>query len=280
MQPRHQEAKPRQQEAKKASKTAMKAAVAKTSSKPSPKLEITKLAAGKLSPKIAVAPKPTASVKPAPAAAAPKLDVAKAAPAMRPGMAPMSASRMPAPTLPRPAAVAPGDAFKVGDHAVYPARGVAEVVSIEEKDIAGKRQAFYVLRLLDTDHKIMVPVANASSIGLRKPISESEIRRIFQILKVKDVPIDTQTWNRRQRALVEKLSTGSVFEVAEVMRDLERVKDVKDALSFSERQMLERARQLLVKEIAVSRNKSDDAVRAQIDAVFGGAARQTPVKSN
>ncbi len=175
----------------------------------------------------------------------------------------------PAPVAPTPVV----GAFKVGDHAVYPARGVAEIVSIEEKDIAGKRQAFYVLRLLDTDHKIMVPVANAASIGLRKPISEGDIRRIFQILKVKDVPIDTQTWNRRQRAFVEKLSTGSVFEVAEVMRDLERVKDVKDALSFSERQMLERARQLLIKEIAVSRNKSDDTVRAQIDALFAAASR-------
>jgi CarD family transcriptional regulator len=182
-----------------------------------------------------------------------------------------------------PAAAVPAPApttgtFKVGDHAVYPARGVAEIVSIDEKDIAGKRQSFYVLRLLDTDHKIMVPVANAANIGLRKPISEGDIRRIFQILKVKDVPIDTQTWNRRQRAFVEKLSTGSVFEVAEVMRDLERVKDVKDALSFSERQMLERARQLLIKEIAVSRNKTDDAVRAQIDALFASASR--PTKSN
>jgi len=175
-------------------------------------------------------------------------------------------------------APAPG-AFKVGDHAVYPARGVAEIVSIEDKDIAGKRQSFYVLRLLDTDHKIMVPVANAASIGLRKPINEGEIRRIFQILKVKDVPIDTQTWNRRQRAFVEKLSTGSVFEVAEVMRDLERVKDVKDALSFSERQMLERARQLLIKEIAVSRNKTDETVRAQIDALFAAASRNA-TKSN
>lgn len=180
---------------------------------------------------------------------------------------------------PAPVAVPVAGAFKVGDHAVYPARGVAEIVSIDEKDIAGKRQSFYVLRLLDTDHKIMVPVANAANIGLRKPISEGDIRRIFQILKVKDVPIDTQTWNRRQRAFVEKLSTGSVFEVAEVMRDLERVKDVKDALSFSERQMLERARQLLIKEIAVSRNKPDDSVRAQIDALFAAASRAN-AKSN
>jgi CarD family transcriptional regulator len=269
MQPRHQEAKPRPQEAKKASKTTIKAAAKTPAAKPAPKLEIAKMAVAKtaVAAKVAIAPKPVTPF-------VPKSTLSFAPKAAQPKPAPVPSAVAPAPARTVP------DAFKVGDHAVYPARGVAEVVSIEEKDIAGKRQAFYVLRLLDTDHKIMVPVANATSIGLRKPISENEIRRIFQILKVKDVPIDTQTWNRRQRAFVEKLSTGSVFEVAEVMRDLERVKDVKDALSFSERQMLERARQLLVKEIAVSRNKSDDTVRAQIDAVFGGASRQTPIKSN
>src|SRR5262245_64374675 len=71
--------------------------------------------------------------------------------------------------------------FKVGDKAVYPAQGVAEVVNIEEKDIAGNRQRFYVLRILDTDRKIMVPVSNASAVGLRQVISEQEIREIFDI---------------------------------------------------------------------------------------------------
>ena len=73
--------------------------------------------------------------------------------------------------------------FKVGDKAVYPAQGVAEVISIEEKDIAGQRQRFYVLRILDTDRKIMVPVSNANAVGLRQVISEQEIREIFDILK-------------------------------------------------------------------------------------------------
>ena len=72
--------------------------------------------------------------------------------------------------------------FKVGDKAVYPAQGVAEVIKIEEKDIAGKRQRFYVLRILDTDRKIMVPVTNASAVGLRQVISETEIREIFAVL--------------------------------------------------------------------------------------------------
>lgn len=164
------------------------------------------------------------------------------------------------------------DDFKVGDKAVYPARGVAEVVSIDEKDIGGKRQKFYVLRLLDTDHKIMVPVSNATQIGLRKPMSEGQIREVFRVLKVRDVILDTQTWNRRYRALVEKMNTASIVEVAEVLRDLTLQRTVKDQLSFSERQMLERARLLLIKEISVARNVAEDKVRAQVDAVFEGSA--------
>lgn len=157
--------------------------------------------------------------------------------------------------------------FKVGDKAVYPSRGVAEIVSIEEKDIGGKRQRFYVLRLLDTDDKIMVPVSNAQT-GLRRPMGESQIREVFRVLKVRDVILDTQTWNRRYRALVEKMNTASIVEVAEVLRDLTLQRTVKDQLSFSERQMLERARLLLIKEISVARNVSEDKVRAQVDAVF------------
>jgi CarD family transcriptional regulator len=157
--------------------------------------------------------------------------------------------------------------FKVGDKAVYPARGVAEVVSIEEKDIAGHRQRFYVLRLLDTEHKIMVPVSNASHIGLRKPISDKEIEEIYRILRIKEVHFDNQTWNRRYRNLMDKIKTGSIFEVAEVLRDLSRLKTCK-ALSFGERQMLEKARGLIVKEIAVALGKSEDAVRSEIDAIF------------
>lgn len=157
--------------------------------------------------------------------------------------------------------------FKVGDKAVYPARGVAEVTSIEEKDIAGNRQRFYVLRLLDTDHKIMVPVGNATNIGLRKPINEKEIRQIYKILRVKDIQFDNQTWNRRYRGFMDKIKTGSVFEVAEVLRDLSRLRSEK-ALSFGERQMLEKARGLIVKEISVARGKSEEKVLAEIEAIF------------
>jgi CarD family transcriptional regulator len=157
--------------------------------------------------------------------------------------------------------------FKVGDKAVYPAQGVAEIISIEEKDIAGNRQQFYKLRILDTDNTILVPVQKAQDVGLRKPISERDIRDIFAILKEAPVAFDTQTWNRRYRGFMDKIKTGSVFDVAEVMRDLYRLQADK-ALSFGERKMLETARNLIVKEIAVSRGKTEDKVQAQIEKIF------------
>lgn len=157
--------------------------------------------------------------------------------------------------------------FKVGDKAVYPAQGVAEVVSIDEKDIAGQRQRFYVLRILDTSRKIMVPVANANTVGLRPPISEQEITEIFSILRKQTIAFDNQTWNRRYRGFMDKIKTGSVFDVAEVMRDLYRLRAEK-SLSFGERRMLETARALIVKEIAVTRDKSEENIQAEIEQLF------------
>jgi CarD family transcriptional regulator len=157
--------------------------------------------------------------------------------------------------------------FKVGDKAVYPAQGVAEVVRIEEKDIAGIRQQFYVLRILDTDRKILVPVANASAVGLREVISEDEIREIFDILRERTIAFDNQTWNRRYRGFMDKIKTGSIYDVAEVLRDLYRLKTDKQ-LSFGERRMLDTARGLIVKEIAIARNHTEDRVKAEIEAIF------------
>ncbi len=157
--------------------------------------------------------------------------------------------------------------FKVGDKAVYPAQGVAEVIKIEEKDIAGKRQAFYVLRIMDTDRKIMVPVSNASAVGLRNVISEPEIMEIFDILKERTIAFDNQTWNRRYRGFMDKIKTGSIYDVAEVLRDLYRLKTDKQ-LSFGERRMLDTARTLIVKEISVARAQTEDQVKTEIESIF------------
>lgn len=157
--------------------------------------------------------------------------------------------------------------FKVGDKAVYPAQGVAEIIKIEEKDIAGSRQRFYVLRILDTDRKIMVPVSNAGAVGLRQVISEEEILEIFDILKERTIAFDKQTWNRRYRGFMDKIKTGSIYDVAEVLRDLYRLKTDKQ-LSFGERRMLDNARSLIVKEIAIAREQTEDDVKNEIEALF------------
>jgi CarD family transcriptional regulator len=166
---------------------------------------------------------------------------------------------------------AKAEEFKVGDKAVYPAQGVVEVIRIEEKDLGGARQRFYVLKILNTDHKILVPVASASERGLREVISEEEIREIFDILKERTIAFDKQTWNRRYRSFKEKIDTGSIYDVAEVMRDLYRLK-VEKQLSFGERRMLDTARGLICKEIGISRGQTEENVKNEIEAIFMGPA--------
>ena len=93
--------------------------------------------------------------------------------------------------------------FEVGDKAVYPAQGVAEVVGIDQKEISGKIQKFYVLRVLDSDMRILVPVDKAEQVGLREVVQEDQIREVYDILKEKELHIDKQTWNRRYRGFME-----------------------------------------------------------------------------
>ena len=122
--------------------------------------------------------------------------------------------------------------FQVGDKAVYPVHGVAEVVSLESRDIGGSSTSVYILQILETGLKIMVPVTNAGTVGLREIITSKQVKEVYAILKSRDVPRDTQTWNRRYREYMEKIKTGSVFEIAEVLRDLSVLRSTKD-LSFA-----------------------------------------------
>lgn len=158
--------------------------------------------------------------------------------------------------------------FKKGDRACYPAQGLAEVEDIEMKNIAGTSILFYVLRILDTDCKIMVPVNNADAIGLRPVISEAQIQEVFAILREPTSPADPQAWGRRCRSFRDKIKTGSIYNVAEVLRDLYRGNQQPNQLSFSEHQMLDAARTLIVNEIAIARNLPNDTVRAEITAIL------------
>ena len=157
--------------------------------------------------------------------------------------------------------------FKVGDLAVYPAHGVGLIERIETQEISGCRQDFYVMRILDNDMIIMIPTNNVENVGLREIIEQTEVPKLYSILKKRDVTIDNQTWNRRYREYMDKIKTGSVFEVAEVYRDLLILKVEKD-LSFGERKMLDTARNLLVKEISLAKKVGEEQVEKDLDKIF------------
>jgi CarD family transcriptional regulator len=157
--------------------------------------------------------------------------------------------------------------FKIGDKAVYPAQGVAEVIGVDNKEINSTVCAFYVLRVLDTDMQILVPKEKADQVGLRPVATVDEVDEVFDILREQDVHIDKQTWNRRYRGFMEKIKTGSLFEVAEVFRDLYRLKSSK-TLSFGERRMLDTAKNLIVKELSVARNWTEQKVETELEKAF------------
>ena len=161
--------------------------------------------------------------------------------------------------------------FAVGDKAVYPVHGVAEVMALEQRDIGGNTTSVYILKVLDTGLKIMVPTSNAGSVGLRDLITAKQVKEVYSILKSRDIPRDTQTWNRRYREYMEKIKTGSVFEIAEVLRDLSVLRLTKE-LSFGERKMLDTARGLLLKELAIAKGVGEDKITLDLDAIFAPAA--------
>ena len=157
--------------------------------------------------------------------------------------------------------------FKVGDMAVYPAHGVGIIEAIENREILGCKQYFYVMKILGNNAKIMIPRDGAESVGLREIISEDEIPRIYEILREKGVTIDKQTWNKRYKEYWEKIKTGSVYEIAKVLRDLLTLKLDKD-LSFGERKMMDTAKNLLVKEISIATNCEEEDVERDLNAIF------------
>ena len=157
--------------------------------------------------------------------------------------------------------------FKVGDMAVYPAHGVGQVASIETREIAGNKHKFYILKILDSGMTIMVPTGNVRSVGLREVINSSEIDIVFDILGERDISICEQTWNRRYREYMDKIKTGSIYEISEVLRDLMLLRYEKE-LSFGERKMLDTAKTLIVKELAIAQSMEEDDIATEIDAVF------------
>jgi CarD family transcriptional regulator len=157
--------------------------------------------------------------------------------------------------------------FKKGDMAVYPGHGVGKIIRVEKQVVAGEEHAFYVMEVRDTSMTVMIPVATSEKVGLRAIISTDDVKEVFKILNMKDVEIVAQPWNQRYREYMEKIKSGSVYEIGSVLRDLFVLTETKD-LSFGERKMLDSARTLLVSEIALANSSTEDAVIEDIEAIF------------
>ena len=157
--------------------------------------------------------------------------------------------------------------FAIGQKAVYPSRGIAEVVGIERKEIQGRAQNFYVLHLAGSDLRILVPIDKADQVGLRPVAGADDADEVPQILRERAVRFDRNTWNRRYRGFMEKIKSGSLFEVTEVFRDLSRLKQTK-TLSFGERRMLDTARELVVQELSAARKALPATVEQELDRVL------------
>ncbi|MBA3005364.1 MAG: CarD family transcriptional regulator [Proteobacteria bacterium] len=157
--------------------------------------------------------------------------------------------------------------FIAGDMAVYPAHGVGVIESIETQTVAGMDHSFYVMKIIENDMKIMIPTGNSDNVGLRAIIGKNEVEKVMVILRERDISISAQTWNRRYRDYMEKIKTGSIFEVAIVLRDLFLL-SVDKELSYGERKMMDTAKNLLVKEISLARDMDEAKTADQIEKMF------------
>ena len=157
--------------------------------------------------------------------------------------------------------------FSVGDKVVYPSQGVSVVERIADEELAGSIMNCYTLRLLSTDSKVVVPVVNSERVGLR-PLSEKPVvSRALDRLSAGEAD-GVEDWKDRYRANLERIKTGDLDEIVDVLRCLAEVAGRK-TLSFRERKMYDHARQLLVVEVAVVQNREMPVVEKEIDDALG-----------
>ncbi|MFN3505083.1 MAG: CarD family transcriptional regulator [Caldimicrobium sp.] len=145
--------------------------------------------------------------------------------------------------------------FKIGEVVVYPGYGLGKIISIDEKFIEGKPIQAYVVKLLDMDTEIYVPINSAKKIGLRAIISKENLKELYKILSQGEVKITNGTWNKRYKEYTEKLKGGDIFVLASLVKELYELSKRKN-LSFGERKVFERAKELLVLELSFCENCS------------------------
>lgn len=168
--------------------------------------------------------------------------------------------------------------FRVGEKVVYPNHGVGIIEQVCQRQVAGLPEEFYLLRIESCGSVVMVPTANVETVGLRKVIKSSDVGQLFDILKKKCTEPEAD-WKDRYKENSEKMRSGSVFLVGEVLRNLFYLSNHK-ALSFREKRMLDRARQLVICEVATVKNLSKPDVEKLVDQALVAAYRKSRKSSS
>jgi len=165
--------------------------------------------------------------------------------------------------------------FTVGEVVVYPHHGAARIADIEKREMGGEELDFLVLNILQSDLSVRVPVKNAELVGVRDVVGEEGLRKVFSVLRETDVE-EAGNWSRRYKANQERLASGDINKVAEVVRDLWR-RDQGRGLSAGEKRMLGKARQILVGELALAEpvdEKKADGMEKEIHSVIARHVEQ------
>jgi CarD family transcriptional regulator len=157
--------------------------------------------------------------------------------------------------------------YRTGTKVVYPTHGVGWIEAIEKKEVAGGLEPFYVVRIIGNGMTILVPTKNAKRVGLREVIEPSEIPKVLAVLKKTDLEISSN-WNRRFKDNLERIRTGSLFEVALVLRKLVLLQKER-SLSFGEKTMLENVRRLIISEISHASGLDQERARALVEQAVG-----------
>jgi len=156
--------------------------------------------------------------------------------------------------------------FSIGDKVVYPMHGAGIIEAIEEKEIMGKKQSYYILRMALGQMQVMVPLDSVNNIGLRQIIDKEGVEKVISILREKGKEL-TSSWNRRYRMHLEKMKTGDIYEVAGVVRNLS-LREKEKGLSSGERKMLENARQILISELVLVVNRDEEEIEYLVNQEF------------
>lgn len=157
--------------------------------------------------------------------------------------------------------------FKLGDRVVYPMHGAGIIEAIEEKEVLGEKQQYYIMRLPLGDMRVMIPLRNANVIGIREVVSNDGLEQALAVLQEEETSMPAN-WNQRYRANLEKIRSGDIKTVAEVMRNLVK-RDQEKGLSTGERKMLDTARQIFVSELILVRDMEEESAMRLIDGLLG-----------